>query len=505
MRLILHIFRKDAIHLLKEIAVMWALLAWLTQMDCWRSGYLPGSTEGWLNLLLPLTWSYLAAVCVLQDAVPGERQFWLALPAGRGTMFGAKALFAAVFIHAPYLISCAAVIAAHGFNPLMHLPRLLEKQMVLFAAVTLPALALASIARNAMQYLLLAIALAGTAVLVSGYSTNPFQNQWPPASDLRWVPVSLALALFAVAVLWMQYRDRRTQWSRGIGFAGVLGAVALYLWLPARSSASLEAAIHPLVVQGPITVRADQPEANRQAGFPPRSGVAVSIPIEIAGLNKGVAMYPQLDFEIAGPGIHFRVAGGAMRDAHVFAVMGRKQGDQYHLNVMMEPAAYKSAAHVPVTLKGHFAAVETNRVGGYSLSDSERAGLGRCTDSVTGDRLYREGGLRVVCESPHAIPRARLALTDTSTGRHWEAMLGEARGFVNYPTLTWLSPVNRSEAYFQLTSRDASQAGDWWLVPRTTLEHYKFEITVEHVTGTAVVGYELQEIELSRYLAKDSR
>ena len=301
----------------------------------------------------------------------------------------------------------------------------------------------------------------------------------------------------------MQYRDRRTQWSRAIGFAGVLGAVALYLWLPARFSATLEAAMHPLSVQSPITIRADQPEADRQAGFLPRSGVAVSIPIEIAGLNQGVARYPQLDFEIAGPGIHFRVARGPMRDSPVFAAIGTR-GGQYHLDMLMEPAVYKSAARLPVTLKGHFAAVETNRAGGYSLSDSQRAGLGRCTDSITEDRLYREGGLRVACESPNAIPRARLALTDTSTGRHWDAMLGEARGFVTYPAVTWLSPVNRSEAYFQLTSRDAGRQGDWWLVPRTTLEHYKLDLTTEHVVGTAVVGYELPGIELSRYLAKDS-
>jgi hypothetical protein len=84
MPLILHIFRKDARRLWKEIAGTLALLGWLTQLDSWRGGYTPGVTEGWLNLLLPLAWGCLAALAVLQDPVPGERQFWLTLPCPRG-------------------------------------------------------------------------------------------------------------------------------------------------------------------------------------------------------------------------------------------------------------------------------------------------------------------------------------------------------------------------------------------------------------------------------------
>jgi len=47
MRLILHIFRKDAIHLWMEIALSWVLLAWLTQMD-WLAVRLSAGFDGGL-------------------------------------------------------------------------------------------------------------------------------------------------------------------------------------------------------------------------------------------------------------------------------------------------------------------------------------------------------------------------------------------------------------------------------------------------------------------------
>ena len=53
MRLMLHILKKDARRLSWQIIVTLVLLAALVRADSQREDYVPGSMEGWLNLLLP--------------------------------------------------------------------------------------------------------------------------------------------------------------------------------------------------------------------------------------------------------------------------------------------------------------------------------------------------------------------------------------------------------------------------------------------------------------------
>ena len=59
MRLVLHIFIKDARRFWWEIAVMLGLLAGVARMDATRIGFTPGAMEGWLNIILPAVWAYL--------------------------------------------------------------------------------------------------------------------------------------------------------------------------------------------------------------------------------------------------------------------------------------------------------------------------------------------------------------------------------------------------------------------------------------------------------------
>jgi hypothetical protein len=127
-RQVWHIFKKDARRLRWEVAATLGLLAWVAHLDRWRSDWTPGFAEGWLNVLLPLAWCYLVGLAVLQDPVVGDREFWLALPCRWRSMMGAKALFVLCFIHLPYLLAQAGILAARGFSPVTYFPLLLWKQ-----------------------------------------------------------------------------------------------------------------------------------------------------------------------------------------------------------------------------------------------------------------------------------------------------------------------------------------------------------------------------------------
>ena len=86
MREILHIFRKDTRRLRYEIAVVLALVALFAWTEPRTSSAWDENTRrinvlsGMLKLLLPLAWWYLIVAVIHQEALAGDRQYWLTRP-----------------------------------------------------------------------------------------------------------------------------------------------------------------------------------------------------------------------------------------------------------------------------------------------------------------------------------------------------------------------------------------------------------------------------------------
>jgi len=162
MRLAVHIFAKDARRFWWEITVTLGLLLDLTYLDANRISFIPGPMEGWLNLLLPAAWAYLVALVIHDEALVGDRQFWLTRPYPWTALVTAKALFMLAFIQIPYFASDAAILVARGFQPIRYLPELLSKQLVLAVVITLST-SLATVTKNLPQF-----ALAGVVIVALG-------------------------------------------------------------------------------------------------------------------------------------------------------------------------------------------------------------------------------------------------------------------------------------------------------------------------------------------------
>ena len=64
MKLVLHIFKKDVRLLWPHVLVTFGIVAFLAHEDRWRGDWLAGRTEGWLNLLLPVAWTFLIGLFV---------------------------------------------------------------------------------------------------------------------------------------------------------------------------------------------------------------------------------------------------------------------------------------------------------------------------------------------------------------------------------------------------------------------------------------------------------
>jgi hypothetical protein len=385
---------------------------------------------------------------------------------------------------------------------------------VLFAVI-LPAVALATLARTATQFVALAFALLGTAVVFSSVSET---IGLPLVQSVPWMPIdpprqALALSLLALSaffVAWLQYRSRRTAISRGVGIAGLVAACALYVLLPPESSAAIEAALWPAHLQnGPVSVRL----APRERTFDSQrrfqsNAVTVAIPIELRGVRAlPDVRLDQTSLEIIGPGgSRYKAARffTAVKKASLFALVAETGWEV----LVMEPSLFARLAGTPVDVHGHLSA-EFHEIGApVALPENTRtdvSAVGKCARSGAGGGLLREDGLRVSCESPNGVGDSRVRLVDTDTSREWTGGLGIVASISSYPRNTWLSPVDRRESFFQLTSRDTTQPGSQWQAPRTIVAHSRMEVLPHPVVGHVVASFKFTGIRLSDYVVQPAR
>ncbi|MCU1327831.1 MAG: hypothetical protein JWN34_3201, partial [Bryobacterales bacterium] len=128
MRLALHIFRKDARYLYREIALTIALTVLVSRAE-------------WLVAIANV---YLIARAIHAEAIPGDRQFWLTRPYPWNSLLAAKLLFIVAFVNFPLGVAQVVALAAGGF-PIGHeLPGLLWSQVLIFSS-SLVTMALAAV------------------------------------------------------------------------------------------------------------------------------------------------------------------------------------------------------------------------------------------------------------------------------------------------------------------------------------------------------------------------
>ncbi|MCX6620815.1 MAG: hypothetical protein NTY38_07000 [Acidobacteria bacterium] len=231
MRQTLHIFRKDVRRLRYEIGVLLLLNA----VFAWAAGHETGSrfAAPWpgvqvvqiLWILLPLGWSYVAALLMYGESLTGDRQFWLTRPYRRSSLFAAKLLFVASFVFVPAVLQDALILSWQGFSPWANLGGVLIHSLELAAIWTLPALALASVTTGLPQ-LLLAVALIFGGLASAAALGIPPELSWTP----RMIPRMDAALAGSLCVLGIQYRWRRTTAARVV--VGLAVVVTFVAWLP---------------------------------------------------------------------------------------------------------------------------------------------------------------------------------------------------------------------------------------------------------------------------------
>ena len=460
-------------------------------------------TEGWLNLLLPLAWACLAALAVLEEPLVGDRNFWTTRPHRWTALLGAKLAFVVLAIHVPALAADVYVLAARGFPPVPYAGGLLWKQLLLFGAVMLPALALATLVRNFAHFVIAIFGIAALlAVLNGGLAGYPDFDR-PVAGQLRHGLVRLVLAAVGIAVIAIQYARRRALGARVIAVAGALAAVLLSTWLPVQagyafgSAANLKIALRDAIPDGAVLRTA------RSNGAP-----TALLPIAVSGNPPGEQLF---GYPVAG--VEITTMDGARIESVrsspnrpfekvpllAWTYTSTRDAAPEWLALRFSAPAWELVKNRPVRIRG-WLAIQYFRYGATTmlppLGSTNVTGAGRCTAVLVDDR-FSQGLLKVLCESPREVPPAIVEVRDGGSGQQWRESLNSSMTYSGGPRETWLSPLNRAQTFFRLTGAAVTSPGSQWLIPRDSLAAAKISITPQIPDGRALARFEFTGVRLS--------
>jgi len=396
MRQALHIFRKDARRFAYEICVMAAI----TAAFAWSAtrGDPFGTWASYLRFavgVLPFSWWYVIALLIHEDALAGDRRFWITRPYSRWSLLGAKALFVVAFMSVPLTIAQCVILAAAGFHPLDYLPNLLWVQTILAGVILLPALAFASLTRTLVQFI---ITILGTvaglitlSVLMSGTGHGYLTHQILVSPGLAWTAGlfgNLLIAVPALAVFLTQWGTRRSVLAVSVGLAALVlpefgaGSAIRSMGVSVQSRMFGQRGVDAVTV----TLRADEVTPDTVAA---NDGIGLAPRLRVAGIAPGNTISPEiveLTFERAG-GERWSTGWTQVisSEADVFQKDPTPDGTfAWWQRVVVDSGFYRRARGAPVTIRGS-AYIMVNMRRGFDLSYGRTTGVtgnGRCTVSA---------------------------------------------------------------------------------------------------------------------------
>lgn len=208
MNLVPHIFRKDVRHFYPEILVHLALLvmfAW-SAPSRWDSHPLASAAQiasVLLRLLLPIAWLVLISRVIHDEALVGDRQFWITRPYRWAALLCEKVLFLLAFLYVPlfcmqvYLLHHAGLALGPAWKDLLLYQAVISMLYVLpFAAI---AVVTATFGRHVLFLLGGLVYLVAVTIFTSWLTKHAIT---PPYADGAIAAVLLVVLAIAVLVMY---------------------------------------------------------------------------------------------------------------------------------------------------------------------------------------------------------------------------------------------------------------------------------------------------------------
>jgi hypothetical protein len=352
MKQALHIFRKDVTHLWPQIAIVLLLVAAFAFCTVRSNDPVPYQEPqleflaGLLGVLVPAAYAWLIVTLVHQEALPGDRQFWLTRPYRLGSLLVAKLLSILLFVSASMIAKDCVIVAAQGFPVLSNITGLLLRQMAWSAWVVLPALAAGVVTRNLQEVGFVGV---GVALVYALQGTLVRKSFWPGIEWVRdYFGMLLLLILCAAIVLW-QYSRRETGKARaGVACTSILVIAGLPL-LPWNAAFAVQMlAPRPGIDLTKVQLMPDMTRVRPigPAREIPPGLVTVALPLRLTGLPGGMTVVPDgVDVSISTgqPGI--------WRSGWQQNWYGKKMEDYSSQEVVIDSRVYRSLENQPVTVR----------------------------------------------------------------------------------------------------------------------------------------------------------
>jgi hypothetical protein len=288
MRQAFHIFKKDARYLRYEITLVFLFAAAFAAMHLRKP---QGSfNDVWLpEIVLFMGVASLVGRVVLAEAIPGDRQFWITRPYRWQSLLAAKLLFIVAFVNLPVFLADVFILIADRFPFVSSLPGLLWSQVLLFAFL-LPFAAFATLSSiKPFQLILFAVAAVFWELTVASTSTGTL-------SGVGWVRDSISLVAVlatAIAVLLVQYKTRRTAFSRCLALGGIVVSAIAFVAMPWPLAFSMQSHLSGQSALG-SSIQIGLSGAFEETFWTPQLKPKVSLhfPISVQGIPEGTEVQP---------------------------------------------------------------------------------------------------------------------------------------------------------------------------------------------------------------------
>jgi hypothetical protein len=339
-----HIFLKDVRYLRYQILLVVLLafgLAWTGRALGPRAVGGPGP----IDILLLAAASFMIARLIHAEAIPGDRQFWLTRPYQWKSLLAAKLGFIVAFVHLPVLLAHLFIVVLNGFPLLRNLAGLVWTQLLIAAFVSLPVAALAAMTGGLVPFVVAGITVI--AVVSGAYYSLPFaQATLGPVDWVRSSILFLAFLAIAIPALYVQYKRRRTIFSRAFALSGLAIAAIVYLSIPWPLAFAVQARLSKAqfdtknltIVLDPLIRPTRGPGGNRL--------VEIVLPITVRGVPS------DLDFRADGVSVWLQSAGGRSWKRDFYEPAGDSRTESEERTVILRNASPISSQEHEVLRQG---------------------------------------------------------------------------------------------------------------------------------------------------------
>jgi hypothetical protein len=227
MKHILHILKKDMTRFRIEILLVFLSAVISVRNETPQAGVQKPAV---FSALFWIAGTLLTSMVVHAEAIPGNKLYWLTRPYRWKSLLAEKLLFLFLFVGLPPVLVMFVSLVGAGFSLGEFFPSLVLREVTILVVWILPVAALAAVTEGLASFLVGLLFVGALSTALSGLlCCSPNQQLYPHA--LVWVPATLAsliLTCGAVAVLFIQYKQRRTILGRAcIAVTVILGVVML--------------------------------------------------------------------------------------------------------------------------------------------------------------------------------------------------------------------------------------------------------------------------------------